>query len=496
MPTAPPTTRELDTYRDRADRFIAELDEEYYLHYAGLKETFELEPIYERYSDLTEVERVKAVGLAVNGGSRVRELWRFACDGYLGALTRDHAERIARLEAELEATVDGETIGFRMLRPAISNEPDRARRQRLATVTADLTDAHLNPIYFDAAQTVQRAVPELGAPTYLELHRRFGFRLDELAEQCRAFLDSTETLYEEHADRLFRERVGVSLDEAQRWDVPRLFRAPNWDPQFPADRMLPALEATLTDLGVDLRSQDNVHLDVEQRPRKTPRAFCAPIEIPERIMLVIQPIGGPDDWRSLFHEAGHTEHFAHTSPDLAMEEKRLGDNAVTEGWAMLLQHLTDEPAWLNRRLDFPRADEFAAEGAVGLLYFVRRYSAKLLYELEFHSADDPATMAPRYVEILGDALKIEPSPTDYLSDIDSGFYVNAYLRSWAFEAQLRAFLREEFGNTWFARREAGSLLRELWSEGQRMNADEMLKEVTGASIEMESVADRIRETLR
>ena len=31
-------------------------------------------------------------------------------------------------------------------------------------------------------------------------------------------------------------------------------------------------------------------------------------------MLVIQPQGGPDDWYALFHEAGHTEHFAFTSP--------------------------------------------------------------------------------------------------------------------------------------------------------------------------------------
>ena len=30
--------------------------------------------------------------------------------------------------------------------------------------------------------------------------------------------------------------------------------------------MLPALEATLTDLGIDLRSQENVHLDLESRP--------------------------------------------------------------------------------------------------------------------------------------------------------------------------------------------------------------------------------------
>ena len=30
----------------------------------------------------------------------------------------------------------------------------------------------------------------------------------------------------------------------------------------------------------------------------------------------------------------------------------IGDNAVTEGWAMLLEHLTIDPVWLERRLDF------------------------------------------------------------------------------------------------------------------------------------------------
>jgi hypothetical protein len=105
-------------------------------------------------------------------------------------------------------------------------------------------------------------------------------------------------------------------------------------------------------------------------------------------------------------------------------------------------------------------------------------------------------MRDRYVEVLGDALKIVPSPTDYLSDIDGGFYVTSYLRSWAFEAQLRDFLREDFGNAWFARREAGSLLRELWSLGQKPTAEELLKDVTGATLEMESVADRVREVLR
>ena len=48
--------RELDGYRAGADRFLAELDEEYYLHYAGLKPELELRPIYEGHADLVERE--------------------------------------------------------------------------------------------------------------------------------------------------------------------------------------------------------------------------------------------------------------------------------------------------------------------------------------------------------------------------------------------------------------------------------------------------------
>jgi hypothetical protein len=491
----PASARELDEYRERVDRFIADLDEEYYLHYAGLKETLDLAPIYDRYADLTTLEKARSIGESVNGSNGIRELWRFACEGYLGQLTKEFEEKVARLEAELKTTVDGEEIGFRMIRPAIANASERSKRERLERARNELVEEHLNPIHLEGHAAVRNAVREFGAPNYFELYKKFGFDLESLAEQCRAFLDSTEHLHEKIADKLFRDRVGVPLAEAERWDTPRMMRGSTWDDAFPADRMIPALRRTLADLGVDLDSQENVHLDVENRPLKDPRAFCAPIEVPGRVMLVIKPIGGPDDWGALFHEAGHAEHYAHTSADLAVEDKRLGDNAVTEGWAMLLEHLTDSPGWLNRMLDFPRANEYAAEGAAILVFFVRRYCAKLLYEIEFHQADDPRTLSPRYVELLGTALKIEPSPTDYLWDMDGRYYVHAYLRAWALEAQLSAYLKEKFGRDWYTQRSAGSLIRELWSEGQRLTADELLREVTGGSIEMESVAVHAREAL-
>jgi hypothetical protein len=494
MATAP--VAELEAYRDEADRFIAALDEEYYLHFAGLKDEFQLSPIYERFSDLTTLDACKrlAASAAIEGRG-ARELWRFGCEGYVGDLTRADAEEIAGLEASLTATVDGEEIGYRLLRPSIANEPDRSRRERLDQARVALTEGHLNERHVRMAEARRSATRELGAETYRDLYEGFGFPLEELGAQCERFLADTEDLYVRAMGSLFRRRVGIPLEEAKRWDVPRLFRASEWDTGFPGDLMLPALEGTLAGLGIELQSQENVHLDIESRPTKSPRAFCAPIEVPGRVMLVIQPIGGPDDWHALFHEAGHTEHYAHTSADLPVEARRLGDNAVTEGWAMLLELLVNEPAWLERRLDFARPEDFAAEASAGQLYFVRRYAAKFLYELELHGETELESMRARYAERMYDALKIEVSEVDFLADVDTGFYSSSYLRAWAFESLLRSFLREEFGRAWFTRREAGSLLRELWAEGQKPTADELLAEVAGAELDLSAVAERIGETV-
>ncbi len=55
---------EIDSYREQADRFEAEMLEEYYLHFAGLKDELEIESIYERYPDLTTLDAAAGLGRA------------------------------------------------------------------------------------------------------------------------------------------------------------------------------------------------------------------------------------------------------------------------------------------------------------------------------------------------------------------------------------------------------------------------------------------------
>ncbi len=485
----------LDGYRERADRFLAKLEEEAYLHYAGLKPELELGAIHERYSDLTSLEQARRIGERVGGDRRMRELWRFACEGYVGAVTRAEEERLATLEAGLEAKSGAERIAFRMLGPEMANTRDRKRRARLERARSSLVERELNPIMLELRRRSRAAVLELGSESAVDLYRCFGFPLDDLAAQAGAFLTETEELYGRSLERLLELRLGLRLDQVARYDTPRLLRAEHWDAAFPAERMLSALKATLAGLGTDLRSQRNVEIDVAARPSKTPRAFCAPIEIPGRIMLVINPIGGPDDWRALFHEAGHTEHYAHTSADLPFEFRRRGDDAITEGWAFLFEGLISTPTWLTRLLGEDEARELGWEGAVQKLYFVRRYCAKLQYELELQAATDLAEMPARYEALLHEATLIEPSAADYLRDLDEGFYCTSYLRAWAFEASVRAHLCERFGPGWFESLQAGRLLRELWSQGQRLTADELLYELDGSRPELAMLAAELREAL-
>jgi hypothetical protein len=474
MPTA------VDIYRQRLEDMTAEAMEEYYLHSAGHKPTYEIAAVYERYADLTTLEQARALA----AGGVPTELYRFACEAYIGNGLRHLSERVANAEAFLVVEVDGADVPYREVTPQLVNEPDGERRRRLYAARRAVTAEHLNPLH-EKSEALRRELAEhLNGGPVLALYDRFEYAPRKLQAATDAFLDATDDLYRHHADLQLRRRLGVPLGDAGPPDLARLWRAPEFDAAFAPERALPALRATLAGLGVDLDGQPNVELDIEARPGKVPRAFCAPVRVPGRVILVLLPQGGQDDYRALFHEAGHTEHFAHIPAALPAEQRVLGDNAVTEGFAFLFEHLLHDPHWLRAQLG-AEPPGYTAFSALYKLFLVRRYAAKLAYEVELHAGAPLDVLPGRYSELLSRAAGVPYPATDYLDDVDEGFYCTCYLRAWALEAQLRDHLRTRFGSRWFTRPEAGALLRELWSLGQSLRAEAFLQMVTGAELDFD-----------
>jgi hypothetical protein len=256
--------------------------------------------------------------------------------------------------------------------------------------------------------------------------------------------------------------------------------------------MVPALRDTLAGLGIDLDAQSNVTLDTEARPTKSPRAFCSTPRVPEEVYLVLPPIGGREDYAALFHEAGHAEHYGCTDAELAFEFRHLGDNGVTESFAFLLEGLTANGEWLAHFLGVDEAEAAIEHARAARLMMLRRYSAKIAYEVELHAPGvDLSAMPERYSALLGERIGVPWPRETWLSDVDSSFYVACYLRAWALEVDWRAGLAERFGEAWFEDREAGAWLRGLWSQGQRLDAERLLAGATGGSLDFDRLASQL-----
>ncbi len=459
----------IDDFEKDAEAFHQELNREYYLAEAGLKDELDIASIYERHAHLFD-ERVVRDMLRQAQGRQGRYLAEFATLGYLENVVKGLTEKISNAMRQASVEWDEQEVPYPNLRPMIANEPDLVRRHRLDELMREVT-ASANPERLQRLSDLHNKARQLGFQSYIALCDELrGLDLSWLTQEMESFLDETEDVYFRQLESYLSD-MHVPLDRAARCDMLHLLRAPGFDSLFPKGAMIPALTNTLIGMGINVAEQKNLELDTEPRPLKSPRAFCAPILIPGEVKLVIKPTGGPDDYLALLHEAGHAEHFANVDPDLPFAFKRLGDNAVTEGYAFLFQYLPLNRHWLHRILGIEEADDFIQFALFRKLLFVRRYSSKLLYEQELHSELDGA--AERYVTLLGDALGVTIAAEDYLDDVDDAFYCAQYLRAWIFEAQLRRSLENRFGAEWFASQDAGQYLISLWRQGQEFTPDEL-----------------------
>jgi hypothetical protein len=485
---------DLDSYASSAERFLTALDREYHLHFSGQKRDYEVEAIYERHAALFERHAVEALRDSVAGAGgeerrRAAHLLELAVGGYLGRACAAEEAAIAAREAELELEVDGTRIPYRSAPVAQANEPDPDRRRQIEEARLALLSELLNPLHLSALRRSHELIVDLGWPSYADAYAELrGFDLRELGEQTRAFLAATDGLYPELLEPELQSVLGFGLAETRRADLARFFRAPALDNAFGAARLIPSFTEAMSGLGLDLGRQPNIILDTEQRPTKTSRAYCAPVRVPQEVYLVVPRVGGREDFAALFHEGGHAQHYANMGADLPVEYRYLGDNSLTESFAFLVEHVTEDPAWLRDALA-AEPEPIVAHVRAVRLYFLRRYCAKLAYELELHGPDVDLTRMPeRYAELLGGATGIPWTTESWLDDVDGGFYVAAYLRAWALEARWRAALRSRFGERWFADPAAGRWLAGLWREGQRLSAEELLAATTGEELRFEALA--------
>jgi hypothetical protein len=471
-------------FEDRLRGFLRERSEEARALRVGEKEVSEQAAIFERYRDLFSREQLDALrddeqGAREDERERIYRL-RKSCEG--GIVAQELVEQSDALEnAELAARVRfrDEELPLRAAQAQLAVLDAYRDREELGALAGDAS-AELNDRRLALIQAGEELSAELsGDPDPVaRSEEEKGISLTELGRALTAASDRLEARFLDLRARWFDRLLGPERDERpHHYHMSYVRRLSPLADTYTKEGATEICLATLRGLGFDLESQPNIHLDLEDRPQKSPRACVIPSDPPAVVHLITRAQGGLHDYQAFLHEAGHALHFAGVEPTLPFTFRLLArDYALTEIYSYIVEAVTREPAWHARH--FGLSDEQANENAEAVIFLeallYRRYVAKLEFELEFWGrfAEDGGT-PDGYAELLTAATEVVYRSDNYLADMDSGFYSADYLRAWIRCAQLRAHLVAEVGPDWWERGETGDFLRALFAEGTRPSSEEI-----------------------
>jgi hypothetical protein len=486
----------LDALRSRGESFLQDVSREYYSSHAGLKPAAELQPIYERHREAYGDHSLElALGLLRGSqpGSEEHRSGRMLVEWLLESRV---GRELAPLE-EREIAWEGEAVvhlangggePYRRASITIANTRDAKERRAIDDARASLVEAELAPMRQERLSREKELVEKMAiAPDYLDTFDALaGISVRGLRDECAAFLRDTQPMWDDVLPEFLKSGLGITPADATRADALALMRVPEFDAGFPAEEMERRVRGQIAEMGASPDANGRVHYDTGERVGKRARAFCAPVAIPDEVYLVLRPHGGQNDWRTLLHELGHALHFANIDVLLPFEYRWLGDNSITEGYAMLFDHRMQDRGWLARYTQLEQGDVPRYLRAAGFeeLQFLRRYCAKLIYEVELYGGRVSWSALPDlYVATLTGATGFRYQRADAFVDVDPHFYSARYLRAWQLQSLLAETLVERFNADWWRNPSAGPwIVEELFARGQRELAEEQAQRVAKKSL--------------
>ncbi|MFH1400311.1 MAG: hypothetical protein ABIH41_02230, partial [Nanoarchaeota archaeon] len=471
------------------------ISREVYPQLVGLKQEIDTKKVVERFADLfcedtlaiivkereTEQDplrrrRLNMMYFSIHAGIMERKVVHLS----------DRAENFA---SKASVRFEGKRVPYMNVPNVMMNLPSHAKRSKLTAATVPIR-RKLLAMTEEQMKRIDAMIEEKGFDNYfVYCQTAKDTDLLALADQLREVLVDTKNEYRKSLYARLK-RINVSPKVARQHDVSFMMRGHDFDSYFPKEKLVPTLKSTLAGMGFHIDRQKNIRLDVSDRPNKRARAFCYPIKVPSDVRLVVKPSGGPGDYDTILHESGHAEHYANMPAGLRYEFQYLGDNAITESFAYLFEYLIHDEHWLSWAvgLEGKQADELVRFELFQKLMFIRRYAAKLIYEIKLYTKDlrvlddrfEPtqkmyASRAQMYQRILGEATMVKYDQVNYLLDLDSGFYAADYCLAWLLEAQHRANLRKRFGAMWWTNPKTGVFLRRMYATGTTYTPQELVR---------------------
>ncbi|AFM23983.1 hypothetical protein [Desulfomonile tiedjei] len=384
--------------------------------------------------------------------------------------------------------VQGEKIPAAEVVPWLQAQTDFQKREEMQNENRIFFKGIINPMLLAMLElTVKAAKERFGFENYAryaEAKKELSF--DEHVKQFEKFLADTRSLYFQKMTPWVERKIGRPFRNLSRYHALYLMRIRRFDGYFPVERLSELMKQTFRGVGLDLDSRPDVTMDIADYPSKSPEAMCVGVEVPGEVYVIMKPVGGLIDVETLLHEMGHAFFLSHMNAELPAEYRRMRrSSALDECFAFLFMNLLENHSWLVdvAGLDSEKADELSDVFGTKKLCLIRRYMGKFLAEKELHETGEIKN-SEYYCRHMAEATGFIYEPEGYLVDMESDFYALDYLAAWAGADILRKFLELRFGDTWYARKEAGEFLKSIAAQGRKYPLRQVISKFCGEELKM------------
>lgn len=457
----------LTEYRDRFAAFQSEFEQQRFLILT--QQDGELEYLHSEFSDLfsrssiQELKRELDEAKYENDRAGIKILYQYAVNGSINAGVREIEAEIKETETRSKIRWEGASISLSEATKLLKKDLPRHHRLELFSRRNDVIKVG-NDLRAERLEKIHATITN--ADHYTAWQQNLSeINYENLAKQFENFLSLTQSKYV----NALASTVNVRLDEATEADLFCLRDFGVENEYFSAWKMVQSYRETMSGLGIFTYQQNNLSL----REASAHSHFA--IEVPDNIKVTYQAKDGASSYQNFFHEAAHAQQFAWTSKQIFPEFQRIGDAATREACALLFDSIIEDEKWLSDHLRFHESAVFRHRSATLRLFRLRRYAAKIQYEVELHSNQLSSSAGSRYVELLSEAVRVRYDETAHLRDVSEAFYSGDFLRASAFASQLREQLKTKFGSRWWTSRKAGDYLIDLWNTGGRYKVEELAK---------------------
>lgn len=494
-------------YRKRYAAFQAELESARYKISIWLHTEASLEHIYEQYSDVFSRDSIESLRKVMQDTPEFLETERASLSRLVleaqKSLIEATAFKLAQECRQCETSAMPEWDGLRHsswgLQLALASETDITRRLAISDLYRKSIRS-CNEVRASRLESISNIIRSLGFNNEKEFATQLlQMDVEQLAESTQSFVRQTDELYLSELSRISEGQPPPASHSLSCFDWLFLRRAQ--ESAFPL-RQVPLAAAhtsLLNALGISGTRQTRIGVETYNDPSLQPLRSCWRLSSGD-IRITVLTSSLIDNYRTLFHAAGHAQHMLWTSPELTSRNPEFvytSESAAFEASALLFDNLFQDREWLSYffNLSIESAQGIARWSAFLDIFKVRLAAAMLRYELIAKETADLRSeeLSESYSEQLKQVTSIQFPTAAYLAVLSDNYRPARYLRAAAFEVALREQLLTRYGRRWWNRPKARDELIDLWNTGSRYSVEELGRMLGLGDLSLDLLAERLIE---